>query len=85
MVSCVAEASTSARESLTCVRSTVSIIESDISQMATKPLAQPTASSEDESHVTQVQIVSGGLASNVALLYLTKLSGQLHLMGVEEH
>lgn len=41
-------------------------IVSDMSQMATKPFAHPTASSVGESQVKQVQIVVGGRLAKAA-------------------
>lgn len=43
-------------------------IASDMSQIATKPLAHPTASSVGESQVKQVQIVVGGRLAKAAFL-----------------
>ena len=42
-----------------------------MSKMATKPLAQPTAISVEDSQVTQVHTVFGGRVAKAAVEYLT--------------
>ena len=49
----------------------VAKIDDEISQTATKPFAQPTASSVPDSQVRQVQMVLGGRDSKALLLYRT--------------
>ena len=46
-------------------------IDDEISQAATKPFAQPTASSVPDSQVRQVQMVLGGRDSKAPLSYRT--------------